>query len=263
MTAADRLSRIRPKIERAKQHIGDLERAILDYRSTDPYRLRVEEDFKAREKVYLVHERSPIPEQLALIAGDAVHNLRSALDHLAWQLVEAGPGSPSKGTSFPIRDTAPKKEADFRAKIKGMKPGAESLIESLQPYKGGNGDLWTLHRLDIIDKHQLLLVAACAVGEVSSPPIDTQGDLSQVNFQLKIRTPFGKQPDGTFPIMKDGTEFARSTGSTNVPENNDLDLSFEIAFAEPQIVQGKPVLPFVHQLAQLVDGIVRQFVPFL
>ena len=38
----------------------------------------------------------------SLILGDLLHNLRSALDHLAWQLVVDGGGTPSQDTNFPV-----------------------------------------------------------------------------------------------------------------------------------------------------------------
>jgi hypothetical protein len=37
----------------------------------------------------------------------------------------------------------------------------------------------------------------------------------------------------------------------------------QIAFGEPRILKGRPVLPFFHQLAQLVGGIVDRFVPLV
>jgi hypothetical protein len=263
MSLPDRLSGVRAKIERAKRHISELEGAIQVYRDTDPFRSRVELDPTTGEKVHRFEERHPVPPCLALIAGDAIHNLRSVLDHLVWQLVEANGNKPTTKTAFPIYDAAPKDIPAYEAKVKGMRTEAERLIDSLQPYKGGNKDIWKLHRLDIVDKHNLLLVAACAINGVASPPIDMEGDLSQVTFQFNIRTPIGKQPDGTYPILKDGTEVVRLRGSTNVLKMDNCDLIFEIALAEARTDRGHLAIPFLHQLTQLVEGIVNQFVRFL
>jgi hypothetical protein len=72
------------------------------------------------------------------------HNLRSSLDHLAWQLVEANGGAPSdkpgQQTAFPIRDVLPESPTD--------------------------ANLWHLHRLDIIDKHHGPLLASVRHGAV-------------------------------------------------------------------------------------------------
>lgn len=35
-----------------------------------------------------------------------------------------------------------------------------SLLKALKPYKGGNEPLWGLNRLDILDKHRLLVPVA-------------------------------------------------------------------------------------------------------
>ena len=49
-------------------------------------------------------EFSGIPPGFPLIAGEAAHQLRSALDHLVWQLVIANTGATPTGTKsgFPI-----------------------------------------------------------------------------------------------------------------------------------------------------------------
>jgi len=43
-----------------------------------------------------------LPFDALAAAGDIVHNLRSALDHLAFQLVLAGGHTPTTETAFPV-----------------------------------------------------------------------------------------------------------------------------------------------------------------
>jgi len=40
-------------------------------------------------------------------------------------------------------------------------------------------------------------------------------------------------------------------------------VAFEITFVDPPVIQGKPVLPFLHNLSGLVDNLVGQFAGFL
>lgn len=61
---------------------------------------------------------------------------------------------------FPIS----KSEAAFRAPggkpaqfVSALPPIERSRLEALKPYQGGNADLWSLHRLDIMRKHRRLL----------------------------------------------------------------------------------------------------------
>src|SRR5918995_3001656 len=100
MPPKDRLAGVRLKIERARKHIRDLETETSAYlnSSPHPYQLRAEDDPATGDEVYRVRVLFPIPESIPLIVGDAVHNLRSALDHLAWQLVESGGGEPGRDT---------------------------------------------------------------------------------------------------------------------------------------------------------------------
>ncbi len=42
----------------------------------------------------------------SVVVGDVIHNLRSALDHLAWQLVILDGGQPNDSTQFPIYESA-------------------------------------------------------------------------------------------------------------------------------------------------------------
>jgi hypothetical protein len=195
-----------------------------------------------------------------LIIGDAVHNLRSALDHLAWQLVEShaaitpGAPGPDENTAFPIYQTAPKKKFAALAKVQGMGPGAVSLLESLQPYNCGDNTLWELSKLDNIDKHRLLLVVALRQDQPEFSLIPRDGQTILCNVQLL----FFATGD-----LKDGTEIAKAVGAGAFTQDVEFHVSFEIAFGETEIIQGKPVLPFLQQLSDFVAGIVNLFEPLL
>ncbi len=115
--------------------------------------------------------------------GDVVHNLRAALDHLACQLVIHGGGKVTPKTEFPIKASL----ANFRKKVgehlASASPLAVLFVETCKPYKGGNRALWPLHRLDIEDKHRMLIPTWVAVWKVtySGPgPVGAWVDLSLV-----------------------------------------------------------------------------------
>src|SRR5436309_676011 len=159
------LARIKLKIERAKEHIRNLDCAVQAFRDSDPYGFRIEDDLKTGDKIHRIHIRKETPDSFALMSGDAIHNLRSALDHLAWQLVIANgnvPVSGGGGTQFPIYDPNPKAKS-LQGVIQGISPNAQKLIDGIKPYKGGNDDFWILHQFDILDKHKLLVVTAFAL----------------------------------------------------------------------------------------------------
>ena len=161
------------------------------------------------------------PEWMTII-GDCLHNLRSALDHLAWQLVVLDGQCPTDEdmTIFPIR-LSPFNRKGHPRPIE-LKPAVTSskiieAVEAVQPYSdtGSPPDppvlnpLWALHRLNIIDKHRLLVVAVYTLnlgetwwgssGDEPSPTfyfhpvVVTQDGTSVGSFDLH-----GRQPPQTF-----------------------------------------------------------------
>jgi hypothetical protein len=257
MSTPDRLAGVRAKIKRATKHIQDLESSIQQILAAcgGAYGIRTETDPETGDEIQKIDVRSPIPDDFVLTTGDAVHNLRSALDHLACRLVLAGGGEVTSQTYFPICKTAPKYEAESKGKIKGMSPAAVSYIDGLQPYQGGNDDLWTLHELDIIDKHKLLIVAAYGPSSVMiAAPTTPAGQ-----HVAEVIGPIGLQPNKRLALLPDGTVVGRiPKGKTDV----NFYIAPEIAFREPEIVEGKAVVPFLHQLAGLVSGIANACEPW-
>jgi hypothetical protein len=251
----DRLLGIRAKIKRAKEHIRDLQTRIDELINPDSYAIIVEDDPKTGDKVYRAQFRSPIPPELPAIIGDVLHNLRSALDHLVWQLVKAAGNKPSRENSFPIftkakdfRDLLKKFKAGGNCKIKGVTKAAMQLIKRTKPYKRGNRWLWVIHELNNIDKHRLLIAAAAANPYLA---LEREGKRESVWQRPKIQ------------LLKDGAEVFRWPRS--IAKDMDMQTQFAIliAFGEPKVIKGQPVVPLLQQLADLVDAIVSQFVSFL
>jgi len=71
---------------------------------------------------------------------------------------------------------------------------------------------------------------------------------------------FLKPADVLFPL-KIGDELFIDAPDAEV--NEKMQFVFEVAFGEPQIVEGEPLLETLRQLTKLVDGIVPGFEPLL
>lgn len=161
----DRISGPLRKIERSYEHLVDLDAAICAFNEANPQRLAVEEGNKPREYVWrLIDHPVDLPDRFALLIGDVVHNARSALDLLAWQLVDAHPcGSrPTTGTAFPVVRKVKFAPADHwslvTGKLKGAHPDVVALALDMEFHHGGKGhNVWQLDELDRIDKHVLSL----------------------------------------------------------------------------------------------------------
>lgn len=179
----------RAKLRRATLHVAAFAEGVRTFTTQAPYRVNGEHHRATNELVFTAvanPECPPIPIDLALEAGEVAHQLRSALDHLVWQLVVANTGQPPGGTksSFPIF----RHEAGYRerapAAIAGVSAMAERRIEACQPFKAGAAAeetlTWAVHELNNTDKHRLIptrfLVFACP-DECSWRPTSFQSHL--------------------------------------------------------------------------------------
>jgi hypothetical protein len=152
------LENSRLKLKRAKEHLEALDTELRVFMESTPYTIEQEEGLQqGRYHFRLKTIRTP-PSCFGLLIGDAVHNLRSALDALAWQLALLTTEFPNKKIGFPI--FCRRNDGEFRKKVKAFPPRAQDIIETLQPYHAGNSAekhiLWVLHTLDIANKHKVV-----------------------------------------------------------------------------------------------------------
>lgn len=166
------LAGVRAKLRRADTHIDQLDDALtmLAEHATASIRCREGAGANPNYPLQLAYQASDIPEiddQVRTVVGDALFNLRSALDHLAAQLAirdfpdPIDPSNPN--VQFPICDQ-PKKQHLFKVI---QDPDVLAALEEVQPYTkmfGITGDaLWNdplraLRELCNADKHRLLPV---------------------------------------------------------------------------------------------------------
>jgi hypothetical protein len=152
----------RLKIQRANKHIADLHEMLLRFANSDFYTVSIEHD-PQRGINFVLFEIDPSKfplDDAALTIGDALHNLRSALDHLYYQVVLACGGTPTKWTRFPIFDTEDRLVATLNGALEQRQitvPVVRFTVDSIKPHQGGNPALWGLHNLNIRDKHEILV----------------------------------------------------------------------------------------------------------
>jgi hypothetical protein len=251
MNADKRIELIREKVERAEKHLRDLiaiRNAFIG--QAEPDMVKVDTDPETGNEITKIVQIFDPPPDIALIAGDAIHNLRSALDHLAYQLVIVNGAEPLPQTCFPIFETAEKYKAMDVRKVKGMSQRAIDTIGNTKPYLGGADELYWLHALDIADKHHALVVTVVAVAGawVISPARWFRPHHKPCYTLGNIRTP-----------LKVGDIVM--TRTPNCEDN--VDLSFDVAFGEPEIVKGKPVPELLNDFGNLVDSLIMSFRDYL
>jgi hypothetical protein len=145
------------KTERAKQHIDELKRIFEACR-------RANENTLWRQQQGGSAIGGNFPKHTPTILGDAIHNLRAALDHAYCVLVEAAGGTVNKHTKFPFTEKGTRQDLEGSAKGQAKAAGGPSdkmlsiIFDEIEPFPGGKGaDLIGLHVLDIADKHMVLL----------------------------------------------------------------------------------------------------------
>lgn len=122
-------------------------------------------------------ETAPI-DHWGLLIGECVHNLRSALDNLAFALarLQRDPPSRPSAIAFPICQDRSRFENSGRAKLDQMPARVGELIERLQPFQrdgsqeAGTPDsdpLVLLQWLSNTDKHRVPSVVLIAPTEMS------------------------------------------------------------------------------------------------
>ena len=110
-------------------------------------------------------EREAPPDHWPLLAGEAVHNLRAALDHFVYA---AAKGRERGKTQFPIYTDPCEFQVLSPRFVRGVPEAVRARIEGAQPYRRSPSDptedaLALLRTLSNRDKHRILNSFAAAV----------------------------------------------------------------------------------------------------
>jgi hypothetical protein len=145
------------KVERAKHHFGDLQVRYERFRETNPYEATPYDEPDTGDLVYKAKVPKQPPLWWSTVTGDCVHNLRSSLDLLVCEMVRSRDKPVTDKTGFPIAKSPDAFESGYIRKVKGAPQVAVEFIKASKPYQGADNPFWRLHKLDIADKHNLLV----------------------------------------------------------------------------------------------------------
>jgi hypothetical protein len=163
------LSGVRLKLERAAVHLQTIYQSIAVYLHdcADIFDISVDTNGNCRITIKLEHQPDPV---WGVLIGDFVHNARSALDHLVWQLVLNNNRRPSISNYFPVClsrakwDAGVAKRSSKRSKspLAGVHPKHVEMIRKTQPFvvsTRGRPECTRLALLNAmwnLDKHRFL-----------------------------------------------------------------------------------------------------------
>lgn len=240
LSADDRIYIIRVKIERAKKHLVDLEREVIELRDKKLQVIFSDADM-ASEKfsapVGSLRATRVLSFNVVSAAGDVIQNLRTALDHLANHLVAVAGDAPTRRIEFPIAKDATTYEAEKGRKVEGMRPEAVEAIDRLKPYKNGHDLLWKIHEFNNIDKHRMLFTVDkdCIMQDEWLPP---------GGYAVRAGNP-------TFSSVFDN-EVEKS-----------VEFEIDEAVSKPHFAESDALIPALHQMIDFVEGLVFSFRPLL
>lgn len=154
----------------ANQHISQLQARWEAFLKTDFCRLVVEDNADSGSQMLRIVSVDPLPAEMVLTLGDAVHNLRCSLDYVVNELL----GWKDTRLTFPMGEEREELVDSFRTqpetvggktKGKGRNAAIEMavngigtfIVDEIRPYKSDDGFLWPLGKLDGRDKHRLLI----------------------------------------------------------------------------------------------------------
>lgn len=264
------------KFERAREHFQALADEVLEYLQRmdrgGVYEVETTIDSGTRRCKVVLNVGEPVPEvRWGLLVGDAMHNLRSCLDHLIEAATIIHTGAPLDRTEFPVFDaphgtggragyhdkqrdgTTPDPRSGLH-RVRGVDPQLAELVEQEQPYHASDPHrhpLWRLHRFDIIDKHRVIPVFGIA-GDISRFEVEgwqyhSEQLYSPVRFQ-----------DGTLVA-----EFTLGLGPGPDELGVTVAAGVELRYPDTDPGFGEEVIPLLEQAMVKVHDITERFLRLL
>lgn len=239
----------RLKIERAKKHVNDLNDIIIDFLADKPFELWSRYKKKPSQRFLFVKQHKDIPTEVSLIIGDAIHNLKSALDILAFRMVGDKAPTPQR-VLFPFASSEKGLQGSIGNRQLGL--AGEKVVDTikgLQPYAGGNKLLYGIQILDTKDKHHFVITT----GQVAHITGDQLRILTGTQVVgpgvLEFDVPTGK------PIIVQDIRGTRAQRRNFKPfeEKVDFQPPFHISFGPGQGFDGRPVVPTLMLMTETVE----------
>ena len=190
-----------------------------------------------------------LPDSFSARFGDAIHNYRSALDHLAWQLVCHGsmpPPTLSEHAQNRIQFPCYAAEATFKKQLSRRLPGvvttATDFVHACHAYNRGkatNYVLLSLASLSNDDKHRTLHAFVSALAGIQHKHVFTRCE------------PVEFIPPPVPPKLEPGAEIGIFRVRVTAP-----DPKVDVGFSPKLYVvldDGRPMLHLLSQIRRLVE----------
>lgn len=233
------------KIERANGQIEEVRQALVSFQKTNPYIAFVEPDPSAGKEYVKVRRTKEPPEEILVVIGEVLHNLRSALD-IAIQAAASRNGvRVMERSGFPIEATEQKFESALhKRKIQSRLPALAAFLREIKPYERGNPLLWRLHILNCTDKHKVLVPIAGGV-RVAGAKLSGMPVAAGMQHTFSVLS-------GVSTLDGDAVIFSYPLGMNM---DGEIEITADIAFRNIPGTEMEPVVPTLHQFRDMASGI--------
>jgi hypothetical protein len=218
------------KWARAVEHQQTLARETWLFAEKDSYEYTCFNNSSAPDdRLVRMHWRlkikEPYPERWSILIGDALTNLRAALDHALWSAVLAQSGPPTtwavrpERVQFPIASTEQKFKEPDKMLASMVSPDIWDVVKAVQPFHGGTQahtvPLEILRWLSNVDKHRAVHIVGRThvdlgpIQVASSSPLEVveewrlegPAEDGAVVARLKLKRPTDSQPIDIAPTF--------------------------------------------------------------
>jgi hypothetical protein len=280
-----RLSGPRAKVKRASSQIVALDNAMQEFFKKNRYGVILSEFNRKKGYQYVRIKDAPIlPDEWGVIVGEIVHNLRSALDLLVWQL-RSNESDSDTDTQFPIcnryKIVIPKKgissfwvkrkEKGSRKKkwvvnsyVKNVDRKFLKRLQSFQPYKrvnrGKHNPLILLQHLNNTDKHRIIPVLNTMVAATNFQGLIGGGSRFKVGVTLTPNAVVGHVNPLPYDVSYLDFSGERPNVKTTRQVQVNLDITPGICFGNScDPLTGLPVIKTLTNISNEVSGIIESF----
>jgi hypothetical protein len=251
------------KVERAAVHVEEIHDILWDYLESEPSAITKYPDGDQQ-----INFLQPPPPSVAIIGGEVLYQLRSAIDHLTFELVKRNslniqlPKQWERGCQFPLILDIPTKGNPpvptqlplaynaFKDVLPGISKESFTFIESVQPYHGRDGTIGLryLAELSNIDKHRYPHI---------TKPHAMRRDVITAKYRGEtfVASNFVRVDDGA------------KTGLPSAPNIEILNVQVEgaftpfVSFDETALGINAPNLPVDHVLQSCLDAVEKIVIP--
>ncbi|CAD5377166.1 conserved hypothetical protein [Pseudomonas sp. OF001] len=242
------------KLKRARQHFGELVALVNEYMAVQPFRFS-----EIGDSIIGCVEKQ-VPQEINIVLGDVVHNLRSTLDLLVCDLVQANGRKVSKDSAFPMW-VGGIQPWHAEKQLAGVSQRAFKVLFKITKNQLWNEALLMLHGLDIMDKHRALVAVGAATVRVHAN-IGMPGLFIGPSGEIRFG---GPGPDGAPFLRKAGSPVGFTTTFLTEQEMEvyryvpdipqDVEVACDLVFGPGEKGAGAPILQTLDMLSNVIERI--------